>query len=38
MKMNEIQFYSCLPKLVLCSQKEQCGVVTQDGLLKILDF
>ena len=38
MKMNEIQFYNCLPKLVHCSQEEQYGVVTQDGLPKILDF
>ena len=38
MKMNEIQFYNCLPKLVHCSQDEQYGVVTQDGLPKILDF
>ena len=37
MKMNEIQFYICLPKLVLCSQEDQYGVVTQDGLPKILD-
>ena len=26
MKMNEIQFYNCLPKLVDCSQEEQYGV------------
>ena len=28
MKMNGIQFYNCLPKLVDCSQKEQYGVET----------
>ena len=38
MKMKEIQFYNCLPKLVHCNQEEQYGVVTQDGLPKILDF
>ena len=36
MKINEIQFYNCLPKLVHCSQEEQYGVVTQDGLSKVL--
>ena len=38
MKMNGIQFYNCLPKLVDCSQEEQYGVETQHGLPKILDF
>ena len=38
MKMKEIQFYYCLLKLVHCSQEEQYGVVTQDGLPEILDF
>ena len=38
MKMNEIQFWNCLPKLVDSSQDDQYGVVTQDGLPKILDF
>ena len=37
MKMNEIQFWNCLPKLVDSSQDDQYGVVTQDGLPKILD-
>ena len=37
-KMNEIQFWNCLPKLVDSSQDDQYGVVTQDGLPKILDF
>ena len=38
MQMNEIQFWSCLPKLVDSSQDDQYGVVTQGGLPKILDF
>ena len=38
MKMNEIQFWNCLPKLVDGSQDDQYGVVTEDGLPKILDF
>ena len=37
MKINEIQFWSCLPKLVDSSQDDQYGVMTQDGLPKILD-
>ena len=37
MKMNEIQFWNCLPKLVDSSQDDQYDVVTQDGLPKILD-
>ena len=36
--MNEIQFYNCSPKLVYGSQEKQYGMVTQDGLPKILDF
>ena len=36
MKMNGIQFYNCLPKLVGCSQEEQYAVETQHGLPKIL--
>ena len=36
--MNKIQFWKCLPKLVDSSQDDQYGVVTQDGLPKILDF
>ena len=36
MKMNEIQFYNCLPKLVDCSQEEQYEVETQHVLAKIL--
>ena len=38
MKTNKIQFYNCLPKLVHCSQEEQYGVVTQDGLPKIFRY
>ena len=38
MKMNEIQFWNSLPKLVDSSQDDQYGMVTQDGLPKILDF
>ena len=38
MKMNEIQFWNGLPKLVDSSQDDQYGVVIQDGLPKILDF
>ena len=36
MKMNEIQFCNCLPKLVNCGQEEQCGVETQHVLSKIV--
>ena len=36
MKMNGIQFYNCLTKLVDCSQEEQYGVETQHVLPKIL--
>ena len=35
-KMNGIQFYNCLPKLVDCSQEEQYGVEIQHLLPKIL--
>ena len=38
MKMNEIQFWNYLSKLVDSSQDDQYGVVTQDGLPKNLDF
>ena len=38
MKMNEIQFWNWLSKLVDSNQDDQYGVVTQDGLPKILDF
>ena len=36
MKMNEIQFCNCLPKLVDCSQEEQYGVETQHVLPQIV--
>ena len=38
MKMNGIQFWNCLPKLVHCSQLQQCGVVTQHGMTQNLVF
>ena len=38
MKMNEIQFWNCLPKLVHCTQWQPCGVVTQDGMAQNLGF
>ena len=36
LKMNGLQFWNCLPKLVHCSQWQPWGVVTQDGKTKIL--
>ena len=38
MKMKEIQFWNCLPKLVHCTQWQPCGVVTQDGMTQNLGF
>ena len=38
MKMNGIQFWNCLPKLVHCSQSHPCGVVTQHGMTQNLGF
>ena len=37
-KMNEIQFWNCLPKLVHCTQWQPCGLVTQDGMTQNLGF
>ena len=38
MKMNGIQFWNCLSKLVYCSQWQPCGVVTQHGMTQNLGF
>ena len=38
MKMNEIQFCNCLPKLVDSSQEEQYGVDTQHVLPQIVSL
>ena len=39
MKMNEIQFWNYLPKLVDSSQDDQYGVVAQNfGFLKMYNF